>query len=51
MSIEEEKKQLALHRIQQAEESLDHNQVEPFIDWAGKLIKSVKAFLIGKGRI
>lgn len=31
--------------------TLDHNQVAPFIDWAGKLIKSVKDFLLSSGRI
>ena len=30
---------------------LDHDQVEPYIDWAEKLIASVKEFLNSKGRI
>ena len=30
---------------------LDHDQVEPYIDWAEKLITSVKEFLNSKGRI
>ena len=31
--------------------TLDHNQIEPFIDWAEKLIKSVKDFLVSNSRI
>ena len=31
--------------------TLNHNQVEPFIDWAEKLIKSVKDFLVSNSRI
>ena len=31
--------------------TLDHNQIEPFIGWAEKLIKSVKNFLLSSDRI
>lgn len=31
--------------------TLNHDQVEPYIDWAEKLINSVKEFLLSKSRI